>query len=116
VAAPSDAIRRFVRRGAAILDLLDALLARHRDSFAERVAAAVRSSLAQAGDKRQESLSPREREILRLMAEGRTAEETAELLCVAPSTVRSHVKAAYSKLGAHRKIDALNRARELGVL
>ncbi|MCK7480079.1 MAG: hypothetical protein M0C28_24480 [Candidatus Moduliflexus flocculans] len=37
---------------------LDAVLARRRDSFAERVAAAIRASLAQADDKRQESLSP----------------------------------------------------------
>ncbi len=62
-----------------------------------------------------EPLSPRERETLSLLVQGRTAEEIAALLFVAPSTVRSHVKSLYAKLGVHRRVEAVNKARELGI-
>jgi LuxR family maltose regulon positive regulatory protein len=114
-AAPMGAVRRFVRRGEPVLELLEELREERRDQFLERLVYVVRRS-TERGGRAEGALSPRELEILRLMAEGRTAEEAADRLCVAPSTVRSHVKAIYSKLGAHRRIEAIRRARELGLL
>ena len=115
-AAPMGAVLRFARRGEALLELLDELRAERRDEFAERVALALREELGRGGSRPEGALSPRELEILRLVAEGRTAEEAADRLCVAPSTVRSHVKSIYAKLGAHRRLEAIKRARELGLL
>jgi LuxR family maltose regulon positive regulatory protein len=63
-----------------------------------------------------EPLTPRELEILRLIAEGRSNQEIAHQLVVAEETVKSHTKAIHSKLGVQRRTQAVARARELGLL
>jgi LuxR family maltose regulon positive regulatory protein len=61
-------------------------------------------------------LTARELEIVRLIAAGLRNQEIAEHLSVAPATVKRHVANAYAKLGARHRVEALARARELGVL
>ena len=51
-------------------------------------------------------LTPREREILDLVAEGRTNAEIAERLWVSPLTVRKHLENVYAKLGVHTRTAA----------
>jgi ATP/maltotriose-dependent transcriptional regulator MalT len=63
-----------------------------------------------------EPLTPRELEILRLVAEGCSNQEIAHRLVVAEETVKSHTKAIHSKLGVQRRTQAVARARELGLL
>ena len=46
-------------------------------------------------------LSPREREVLQLMAEGRTTNQIADGLCVSVKTVEAHRKQVMTKLGIH---------------
>lgn len=58
------------------------------------------------------SLTPREREVLELVAEGRTNAEIAELLWVSPSTVRKHLENVYAKLGVHTRTAAAAFVRE----
>ncbi|MBR2890262.1 MAG: hypothetical protein IKC09_08325 [Oscillospiraceae bacterium] len=47
----------------------------------------------------QESLTPREREILELMARGKKRKEIAEDLCLSENTIKTHTRTLYSKLG-----------------
>jgi LuxR family maltose regulon positive regulatory protein len=63
-----------------------------------------------------EPLSERELEVLRLLAAGLSNPEIAEELVVAVSTVRSHCKSIYGKLGVHRRWDAVQQAQELGLI
>jgi LuxR family maltose regulon positive regulatory protein len=42
--------------------------------------------------------------------------DIADRLCVATSTVRSHTKAIYGKLGVHTRLEAVDRARELELI
>ena len=63
-----------------------------------------------------EPLSPRELEVLHLMALGRTNQEIAEQLIVAAGTVKAHAASIYRKLEAANRTEAVNRARELGLL
>lgn len=63
-----------------------------------------------------EPLSDREKEVLKLLPSGMTAGEMAERLIVAKSTIDTHVKHIYSKLGVNRRMDAIQRAKELGLL
>ena len=63
-----------------------------------------------------EPLSPRETEVLRLLTTHLSHAEMAEELVVSVSTVRSHVKSIYSKLDVHSRMEAVERARELGLL
>jgi DNA-binding CsgD family transcriptional regulator len=51
-------------------------------------------------------LRPRERTILELYADGRSAREIAELLVISPHTVRTHLKLAFRRLGVHSREEA----------
>jgi DNA-binding NarL/FixJ family response regulator len=59
-------------------------------------------------------LSPREREITRLMAEGLTAEAIGERLGVSVETVRTHVRNVIRKLKARNRVHAIALALERG--
>ena len=52
-------------------------------------------------------LSPRESEILRLLADGKTNEEIGEALHISPHTVRSHLRRAMQKLEADNRTQAV---------
>jgi DNA-binding NarL/FixJ family response regulator len=61
-------------------------------------------------------LSPREREVLELMAAGDTNREIAAHLHLSPHTVKDHTTAILRKLEARNRTDAVERARRLGLL
>jgi LuxR family maltose regulon positive regulatory protein len=63
-----------------------------------------------------EPLSPRELEVLHLMALGRTNQEIARQLIVAPGTVKAHTASIYRKLDVANRTEAVARARQLGIL
>jgi DNA-binding NarL/FixJ family response regulator len=53
------------------------------------------------------ALSPREREVLELMADGLTNGEIAEALVVSPATVKTHVRSVLAKLDARDRVQAV---------
>jgi DNA-binding NarL/FixJ family response regulator len=61
-------------------------------------------------------LSPREREVLQLLARGQTNREIAQQLIVSVSTVKIHVEHILAKLGVSDRTQAAVRAIELGLL
>jgi DNA-binding NarL/FixJ family response regulator len=61
-------------------------------------------------------LSPREQEVLELVATGATNREIAERLHLSPHTVKEHTSALYRKLEARNRADAVLRAQRLGIL
>jgi LuxR family maltose regulon positive regulatory protein len=63
-----------------------------------------------------EPLSDREMEVLMLLPTKMTAAEMAEKLIIAKSTIDTHIKHIYSKLGVNRRIEAIQRAEEIGLL
>jgi LuxR family transcriptional regulator, maltose regulon positive regulatory protein len=63
-----------------------------------------------------EPLSERELDVLRLLATDLTGPEIARELVVSLSTVRSHTKAIYAKLGVNGRRSAVTRADELHLL
>ena len=63
-----------------------------------------------------EPLSERELDVLRYLNSALTSAEIADELYIAVSTVRSHIKSIYQKLGVHRRLEAVERARELDLL
>lgn len=52
-------------------------------------------------------VSDREREILRLLASGKSTKTIADSLCISPATVRNHIQHILEKLGAHSRLQAL---------
>ena len=67
-------------------------------------------------DSQLESLTPRENEVLRLMAEGTSSRDIAFRLGISYTTVRTHIRSLGSKLGVHSKLEAIVKARELGLI
>ena len=63
-----------------------------------------------------EPLSAREREILELIASGRSNKEIAEQLHLAENTVKNHVKAILEKLGVQDRTQAVSIAIQRGIL
>ena len=63
-----------------------------------------------------EPLSPRELEVLQLIALGRSNQEIALQLIVSPGTVKAHSASIYRKLDVANRTEAVARARQLGIL
>ena len=61
-------------------------------------------------------LRAREREVLQALAEGLSVAEVAERLVLSPHTVRSHLKTAMRKLGAHSTMEAVMFAAREGAI
>lgn len=61
-------------------------------------------------------ISSRELTVLKSLAAGRSDKEIARELNLSPHTVKTHVRRLFEKLQARRRTDAVNRARELGIL
>jgi DNA-binding NarL/FixJ family response regulator len=63
-----------------------------------------------------ERLSPREQEVLQLLAEGRTNREIGQALVIGSGTVKGHVEAIIRKLGVSDRTQAAVRGIELGLV
>ena len=63
-----------------------------------------------------EPLTPREQEVLTLLASGASNQAIADDLIITPNTAKRHVKHILGKLGATNRVGAVIRARELNVL
>lgn len=61
-------------------------------------------------------LAPRERDVIRLVAEGKTNKETAQALGIGEESVKTMLERAYTKLGAHRRAEAVLEARRRGIV
>ncbi|HRX88579.1 MAG TPA: response regulator transcription factor [Steroidobacteraceae bacterium] len=61
-------------------------------------------------------ISPRELVVLQAVASGKSNKEIAAELSVSPNTVKTHVARLFEKLGAKRRTEAINRARQLGII
>lgn len=86
-----------------------------------RLAEALRESRAAAArardaERRLSSLTPREREVLLLLAESLGSREIAEQLSVSLPTARGHVQVVLEKLGVHSREDAVRVAVEAGAI
>jgi DNA-binding CsgD family transcriptional regulator/PAS domain-containing protein len=62
------------------------------------------------------ALTPRQREILRLLAEGCSNEEIAQALSLSRTTVRNHTSGLYARLGVRSRLEAVAVARRLGIV
>lgn len=63
-----------------------------------------------------DSLTQREQEVMRLVAEGLTSKEVAEKLYVSPKTVENHRTNIMQKLGLHSRMELVRYAARLGLI
>lgn len=100
---------------------LDQLLAAAKNSLADFNKAQEQASAAEPVIKLNdqhifESLTDRELEVLGLMSKGLANPEIAERLIIALGAVESHTNQIYSKLGVRNRVEAVAKARDLGIL
>jgi DNA-binding NarL/FixJ family response regulator len=63
-----------------------------------------------------EQLSPRQREVLALLADGMRAREIGAKLGLSEATVRNHIRGILHRLECHSQLQAVARARERALL
>jgi DNA-binding NarL/FixJ family response regulator len=104
--APSEELVRAVRaasRGESVLS----------PSVTDRLMGQVRESAARPAA---DGLSPREREVLALIADGASNREAAAKLFVSQATIKTHLLHVYDKLGVRDRAAAVAEAYKRGLL
>ena len=71
---------------------------------------------AKITDGKYASLTPREEQVLRLLAEGHSAKEVGEKLFISPKTVENHRASIMDKLDLHSTLDLIRYAVRLGLI
>ena len=106
----------YLLKGAAAAEIAHAIRAVHEGGsyLTPRVAARV---VAQVGDLRRSGvLSGRERQVLRLVAQGLSNKQIARQLAITERTVKFHMTSIFNKLGAENRAQAIAVAAERGLL
>jgi two-component system nitrate/nitrite response regulator NarL len=93
-------------------ELVNAVLscAKGRDVISPDLAAGLAGEIRRRNEPDVPVLSPREREVLKLIANGRSIPAIAKELYLAPSTVKTHVQRLYEKLGVSDRAAAVAAA------
>ena len=86
--------------------------------FAGAVARGLRpvpEASARPARQRASILSPREQEVLHLLAQARSNRDIADAMSIAEGTVKRHTSSIYAKLGARSRMEAVRKALLLGI-
>jgi LuxR family maltose regulon positive regulatory protein len=119
LAEPEGYIRLFVDLGLPMARLLQEARSRHvKGEYVDSLLDAFGSDMPATGvaSLLPEPLSPRELDVLRMLAAGLTNTEIAAQLFISPETVKKHTGSIYGKLGVGNRTQAAARARELDLL
>ena len=121
-AAPRGYCRIFLDEGDLVRPLLESAELRLHDNdlavFVRRLlealpGAAAESTITQQGEER---LSDRELGVLRLLAAGQSYKEIGQQLFLSLNTVQFHVKNIYGKLAVNKRVQAIEKAREMSFI
>lgn len=117
IAALESGASGFIHKSRAAQEVVDAIrtVAQGATLFTPRTIAQLLNTRREV-EAQLERLTPREKEVLRLMAEGTPSREIASRLGISYTTVRTHIRSLGSKLGVHSKLEAIVKARELALV
>jgi len=116
-AAVESGASGFIHKSRAAQEVVDAIrtVAGGGSLFTPRAIAQLLNSRREV-EAQLERLTPREKEVLRMMAEGVSSREIASRLGISYTTVRTHIRSLGSKMGVHSKLEAIVKARELALV
>ena len=128
LAEPEGYVRLFIDEGTPMASLLSTAISHGiMPDYVGRLLTAFATEKQQQADKPPtsipptsqpliEPLSPRELEVLQLIAQGLSNREISQRLFLALDTIKGHNRRIYGKLQVQRRTEAVARARELGLL
>jgi LuxR family maltose regulon positive regulatory protein len=111
-----ELLERHARQGTAHLALTRNIITVLGRSPAAPAVAAAEHTPDHAPDLLPEPLSQAEARVLSFLQTSLSAPEIARELYVSVNTIRTHTRHLYDKLGAHRRLEAIDRARAVGLL
>jgi two-component system, NarL family, nitrate/nitrite response regulator NarL len=116
-AAVQSGASAFIHKSKAASEVVDAIrdVARGRMLITPRTIATLLAK-RRGIEAQLQSLTPREREVLALMAKGLSSRAVAAKLGISYTTVRTHIRSLGGKLGVHSKLEAIVKAREMGLV
>ena len=120
LAEPGGYTRVFVDEGPPMAELLENMLDAREDvprAFVKELLPDFKlRQIVKNHDGLPETLSEREREVLRFIAAGLPNKKITEQLFISMSTVKTHLRNIYGKLDVHSRTEAVARAKDLGIL
>jgi two-component system nitrate/nitrite response regulator NarL len=108
----------YLTKDAGRREICDAIgaIARGETRFSADLHHGLAQQIRKHRDNQGPALSPREREVLGLIAEGQSAPQIAEQLFLSPATVKTHLQNLYEKLGVSDRAAAVAEAMRRGLL
>ncbi len=113
----------YVLKASPSTDVLEAIRAAHRGEYflsskirAEVIGRYLESRKEKPAVRGYDLLSEREQQVFRLMVEGNSTNQIAEVLCVSPKTVEKHRGNVMNKLGIHDLVALVKYAIKIGII
>jgi len=113
----------YVLKASPSQDILDAIRAARRGEYflssrlqAEVIGKYLKAQQGIPSVRSYDLLSEREQQVFRLVAQGRSTNQIADILCVSPKTVEKHRTSLMNKLNVHDRLDLLKYAIKIGIV
>jgi DNA-binding NarL/FixJ family response regulator len=113
----------YVLKASPSTDILEAIRTAHRGEYflssrlkAEVIGQYLKTRPMAAAVRGYELLTEREQQVFRLVAQGHSTAQIAEILCVSAKTVEKHRTSLMNKLGVHDRMELLKYAIKIGVV
>jgi two-component system response regulator NreC len=113
----------YVLKASPSQDILDAIKAAQRGEYflssrlqAEVIGKYLKAQQSVPSVRSYDLLSEREQQVFRLVAQGRSTNQIADILCVSPKTVEKHRTSLMNKLNVHDRLELLKYAIKIGIV
>ena len=114
----ADGAAGYLDKGASAEEICNAItgVARGKTMLTQAIEGGVLQQIRLRGEDRNTKLTPREHEVLKLIAKGLSAPEIASRLYIETSTVKSHLQNTYDKLGVSERAAAVAEGMRRGLV